>query len=58
MVPKTHRTTDMAKLQDPLPRRTKKPEKVLGPQMKGTQYHTANVISEEVKREIQTIKMK
>ena len=34
----------------------KKLKKVLGPQMRGTLYHTANLISEEVKREIQAIK--
>ena len=34
----------------------KKLKKVLGPQMRGTQYHTANLISEEVKKEIQAIK--
>ena len=34
----------------------KKLKKVLGPQMKGTQYHTANLISEEMRREIQDIK--
>ena len=34
----------------------KKLKKVLGPQMRGTPYHTANLISEEIRKEILDIK--